>query len=235
MKRTQQEGNILFLILIAVALFAALSYAVTGSSRTSANSISKDKAKILAAEIIQYAAQIEQGISRMRIINNVPEYGFDVSASGYSNSAPNATCSSNNCKLFNVNGGNIPPKILPKEAWDLSNSNMVNNWQGKIYFVTILVLDVGSIAPEFAMVYPGMNGEVCSEINKKLNVANDSDGSPPNDHRDTNSNYSSTLTSFPSLAGFGIGNQDSRLSGKRSFCVTQNDGAHYFYHVLIPR
>jgi hypothetical protein len=57
-----RSGNVLFLILIAVALFAALSYAVTSSSRSSGAQIGADQARIMAAEIRQYASSIEQAI-----------------------------------------------------------------------------------------------------------------------------------------------------------------------------
>ncbi|PJF37579.1 MAG: hypothetical protein CUN55_21350, partial [Phototrophicales bacterium] len=86
-----QKGNVLFLILIAVALFAALSYTVTWSGRANEGRLNKDRAELLAAEIIQYATQMEQAITRVRIINKVPEYGLDVSASGYSEAAANNT------------------------------------------------------------------------------------------------------------------------------------------------
>jgi len=61
----QQSGNVLFFLLIAVALFAALSYVVTQSSRVGAGSISNEKANLLAAGLINNMVTFEQGVQRM--------------------------------------------------------------------------------------------------------------------------------------------------------------------------
>lgn len=50
----KRSGNVLFLILIAVALFAALSYVVAHSGRSSAGSTSRELAKLQAAQILGY-------------------------------------------------------------------------------------------------------------------------------------------------------------------------------------
>ena len=71
-----QKGNVLFLILIAVVLFAAISYAVTQSSR-SGGSINKETALIQAAEIVQKANQIRVAIQRMKISNGCDETEID--------------------------------------------------------------------------------------------------------------------------------------------------------------
>ena len=65
-KEARERGNALFLILIAVALFAALSYAVTQSGRGS-GTVDRETAMITAGQITQYPAGLRTAITRMII------------------------------------------------------------------------------------------------------------------------------------------------------------------------
>lgn len=62
----KQNGNVLFLILIAVALFAALSYAVTKSTSGS-GSVSKEKLALSISELLQQSSTIKTEIMRRNI------------------------------------------------------------------------------------------------------------------------------------------------------------------------
>lgn len=64
--RNGEKGNVLFLILIAVALFAALSYAVTSSTRGS-GSASKETNQLNAASIVQTGSAMQTAVMRMSI------------------------------------------------------------------------------------------------------------------------------------------------------------------------
>ena len=63
------RGNILFLILIGVALFGALAYAVTQGSRGGGKGdISDEQADIAASQAIQMADDIATAVSRLQIV-----------------------------------------------------------------------------------------------------------------------------------------------------------------------
>jgi hypothetical protein len=65
-KPNKQSGNVLFLILIAVALFAALSYAVTRSSRGGGNANGENTA-IVASQIVQSIADVRLAFERFKL------------------------------------------------------------------------------------------------------------------------------------------------------------------------
>lgn len=238
-KYSNSSGNVLFLILIAVALFAALSYAVTNSSKGGGSSISKDKAKLIASEIVQYAVSVEQAVARMQVISKVPEYGFDFSFSGFSGSAANTTCTNDECKLFHSAGGSIPGKLLPKDAWHQTNTTMQNTWQGKVYFAVVNVQDVGSDLPDLVMYYPGVDPSICVALDNLLKISLDGTGDAPFDHPGAGTvNYSGNLTSFPTVPpGTVLGDTASAIVGERTFCVdfSNSNSNYFFYHVLLAR
>lgn len=118
-------GNALFLILIAVALFAALSYAITSSGRGSGD-IDKEQASIAAAQIVQYGDAIYRAIQKMKIINGCSDYDI----SFYLDTEPDLTFyqhtpeTRDECKVFHPDGGGVAYQDLLDQL-----PNMIN-WSG---------------------------------------------------------------------------------------------------------
>lgn len=107
MSLNYQRGNVLFLILIAVALFAALSYAVTKSTSGGGSGADSEKANLIASELLQYASSLSVAINRMKMIN-----GCDISQISFENSeiAGYNFSTSDSCKVFHADGGGLTHK-----------------------------------------------------------------------------------------------------------------------------
>ncbi len=228
-----QSGSVLVYILIAVALFAALSYTVAGMMRGgSGESSGKEKAGIYASEIMSYARSMREAVQIMRVSNECDDSQISLAnniVSGYSHSP----ASSASCRLFDVNGGGLSyqkPDISVNGGldWIFTGANDGYNIGNQCNSASCA--DLIAILPEISL-------EICKAINKKHDIAV-SNGyvTQENDYFD--------ITKFVGSYSFGARFSDDivlqELKGKYQGCVEgnsapQSSGKYYFYQVLIAR
>ena len=182
----KNDGNALFLILIAVALFAALSYAVTNSGRGGSN-IDKEAAEIHAAEILNYIAIVEAEARKLNIINGVPIYninfgndnshrsqstgtGTGVIGSVY-NDNPNCTAPKSECSVFQERGGQVTSRAFYDMAGHPIGDSNGHIVPGEFRVYNNFVEDVGSNStPEILFVLGGIDKAICDALNRKLGL-----------------------------------------------------------------
>ena len=72
----QQRGNILFLILLAVVLFAALSYAVTSSTQGGGRNASAERMSLDASQIIGDVGRWRTAMARLKMVDGYKQVMF---------------------------------------------------------------------------------------------------------------------------------------------------------------
>jgi hypothetical protein len=130
--RRREEGNALFLILIAIVLFALMTYAFTQSSQGKGATATKEQARLLATQILEDANDINAGVTRLKALSSCDTSGpatahkYDFTDPHYLDYAvvppdynpyPNASAPSNKtCSLYDPAGGNVTPRHPPAKA-----------------------------------------------------------------------------------------------------------------------
>jgi len=173
--RKSESGNVLFLILIAVVLFAALSYAVTSSSRMSAEPITQ-KDRLAASQILGFFADVDRGLTKLQTMGGlVPEQiGLEntfipLNRSYSSVSEPNANCTVDSCKLFKPSGGGVAFQNFEKYAASYETQiadGVQPSWVtgGYYEFRTAAVQDVGTSLPDVWMRLNEIDRNVCNAL-----------------------------------------------------------------------
>ena len=125
------RGNVLFLILIAVALFAALAYAVTSSSRSGTGDVSREKADLIASQIEQYTASMAITVTRMTMAGaTLDQLLFDCVDSqdrlGFGCTDPLSSWSDLDpanlpFEMFHPSGGNV--SVQTPKSFSFTNTN----------------------------------------------------------------------------------------------------------------
>lgn len=238
-----ERGNALFLILIAVALFAALSYAVTQSGRSS-GSIDRETAMIAASQITQYPATLDTTITRMIIT------GTDVSRIHFDHDTHSGDGTrTDEGNVFHTDGGSAtrstPPSNIgaARGTWPDMGTLSGNTWGFKDVSNTTMgyyVFDLGSNAEltgreAFAFLNNIKLG-VCEQINKGLNLAYDP---LPNQSVPVDYEANSGLGDTGSATDGGSSNTFGALPGEPFGCVQMGDDAstayYDYYHALIEQ
>jgi hypothetical protein len=124
----QHNGNALFLILIGVALFAALSYAITQSGR-GGGSAAREQESLTASRIVSYGGQIQQAVTRMKLANGCADTQLSqvgLQGTNWLGENPSAP-TDKSCHIFQPAGGGVPATRFPAEAFTIPTSA---NWTG---------------------------------------------------------------------------------------------------------
>jgi len=136
-QKNTQNGNAIAMILVAVALFAALGYAFSNTSRTSNRFLSDEEAKAYANQIISYGNEVRQAVKRLTLRGcSDTEISFENNVvSGYTN--PNAP-TDKSCHVFDIAGGGINYNNPPKKLLDSGKKDALGF--GEIFFPNLIAL-----------------------------------------------------------------------------------------------
>lgn len=248
--RIWRSGNVLFLILIAVALFAALSYAVTQSSRSGGNDISDEDARLAASRILQFNTNLDSVIQRLRLTNQCKitqlSFEFDQDGDGIWQDAdddyhnPNAP-SDLSCHIFHPSGGGVIYQAMPTEWLDGMNTGETG-YGTTLFTVRTEIIDVGidnatdDDDGELMVVHLYLNEQICRAINRLVD-APDAEGDGPD------LGGGSRIDIWPYDGELVVGSSNiygPEIDGRLSACVSSDGtpapaGSRHYYHVLIPR
>ena len=166
-----QAGNVLFIILIAVALFAALSY-VASTMMRGGTRIGTEKAGIYVSEILTYARSMSEAVRILRISNGCMDDGisferipFDGSDANYVNGAAPTDFS---CHVFHPSGGGIAQNEMQTEIFETSYSGNTGYGQWAISG-SARIIGLGSdSAGDLVLALPYLKKPVCDLLAKRV-------------------------------------------------------------------
>jgi hypothetical protein len=234
------RGNALFLILIAVALFAALAYAVTRSGR-GGGGIGREENELAFAEIQDLISQHRMVIQRMVVGQGLGINQLDFRWSDWddvnTDCGPVGQATPTDCQVYHANGGGLGrnpirrtnrasfgadivyPYFLSRDAVSYA---WVANWNQQ-----------GTTASDLVVRMP-TNYAFCIFYNRKLGVTTDPD-----------SVAVSTIGFFVPVAGwtanshatgFAAPVQATHLTGQVEGCARHtDDGVYWIFALIWPR
>ena len=159
--RSGEKGNVLFLILIAVALFAALSYAVTQSTRSGGGSTEREQSVLSGASMTQHPTALRTAIIRMIL------GGVDVADIQFNAPADFGDLTENIRGVFHPQGG---AAVFQNAPADLVVGNTTGTW---FYNGNYEVPQVGGDAAggnEIIAFLPNVQTGVCQQVNREFAI-----------------------------------------------------------------
>ena len=240
--RESERGNVLFLILIAVALFAALSYAVTQSTRSGGGSADREQALLSGASMTQYPAALRTSLIRM-ILGGITPAQLEFNPPSDFGALTDTTQG-----VFHPDGGGA---VYQRGSADLMAGNVQGTWFFNAeYIVPDIGINTAVTGNDVIAFLPNVSQSVCESINAELAI----------DTTDcilaTSSSVPTLLTAsatadvtaidmrngytFPAtpetLEGNDSGGTCAAFAGQPAGCFFDVDDSQYvFYSVLLER
>jgi hypothetical protein len=216
-----QKGNVLFLILIAVALFAALSYAISQTMRQGSGGVSEEKNRVESVYIHQFPTSVRQAIVRVKLSHELTNTDISFAhpgtvAYGVFGTAPEK-------EVFHPQGGAIPYQAVPAGVND--GSDWIFN--GSLEIDGIGSTDGTGAGSDLVAFLPGISLDTCRYVNKGFSG---SLATP------VNITVAGETTVFTGAFSYAATISDPALNGKAAFCYRSTTLNKYvYYEVLIER
>jgi hypothetical protein len=158
---SRQKGNALFLILIAVALFAALSYAMTQSGRGGGGSASREQLTLKVSQFVSYMGEIQSAVQRM-VVSGTPVSSIKL----YDTYEPFAPCTSGTDCVFSSTGGGVTYQDVATNFFSVGCGIHFYEAGG----ITGTVTGVGTTANELMFIADCLHDDVCDELDRQYHL-----------------------------------------------------------------
>ncbi len=219
-----QDGNILIIILIAIALIAALIAAMQGTSNNNAQ-VDNETLILRASQVRQYANELERGIyfiTQNGISENDIRFAHTLAAAAYGNLSTDTDKSD---QMFAREGGGVQYKKPPEGI------NGGENWE---FYGQTALPDVGSDEAELVAVLPNVTEKFCSIMNKSLGY----EGQPIDSATCVKAADSFRFGDSEQFAGSPNTMEEasfSKLPAKQGCVKCTNNGKYHYFYTLISR
>ena len=231
MYRSNESGNVLWFILIAIVLLGVLTGILSRSGSSVDQSGDFEKARIRASQILRYTKSFEAAIQQMQM-RGVSESNISFENPVTSVDYTNAACSIDDCKIFSTGGGltyQAPPdKANDGSEWIFTAANNIGTAADPVGTTA------AATGNDLIMLMPGANTTLCIQINRDLNVG--TAGTIP---IETTGIATTAFTGVFPGGGPVILDGDPapfELDGQPVGCFTDNAASiTYFYAVILER
>ncbi len=234
----ESRGNILFLILIAVALFAALSFAITQSTRGTGTTSAGDKAALGAARLLAFGGDMQSRFDRMKIANGIKATDFYIETDAYKlmNNTVKYCCLSSVATpaigLFHPQGAGVVPQVFEDIAATCAACDVNTTTKpGHLTMVWVNSPGISTRGAALAMWIVAITRDACNALNAKVGIGATA---PPVVLFSPVSGYArgSAVPSIPAATGSAA--DLNWIRGKTDYCFQTNDGtSRYVYaHIL---
>lgn len=239
MTRSCESGSAFFYIVLAIALFGMLTFALQQGSRTTAGNLTQDQARLEAREIIDYGNTIASAVQKLKLRGCLDtQIGFDNTEWrnwGGTVSMPaghNPNTPGDECRVFSPTGGQLTARVISHNT-SFTPTNNAHPTPGHSLVFPIEFEKFGTTEKDLVLIMHYIDQETCLEINKALNLSTSG-----NLIEDSWAGAPVFVGDYTGTAR--LGEESALIAGKPAGCIKwtgsgYGDSDVNFYQVLLAR